>query len=154
VLGKTRELVLETFSKSDSNVKDGMDISLVSINKKTLEVKWAGAYNPLWYISDGNIMELKADKQSIGRTDDPKPFTTHTLSLSKGDWLFLFTDGFADQFGGVKGKKFKYKPLQELLLKNSKLPPAAQYQALDETFTSWKGDLEQVDDICVIGIQL
>ena len=154
ILDKTRELVLETFSRSDADVKDGMDISLCAINKKTNEVKWAGANNPLWYITDEEMKEIAPNKQAIGKTDIASPFTTHTISLKKGDILYLLTDGYADQFGGEKGKKFKYKPLKELLLKNSKFSPLQQKEKLENTLEYWKGNLEQVDDVCIIGIRL
>lgn len=154
ILDKTREIVLETFTKSYQDVKDGMDISLVSINTKTLEIKWAGANNPLWYISDNEWNSITADKQPIGRSFDPHPFQTHILQLKKGDVLFLFTDGYADQFGGEKGKKFKYKPLQEMLKNNSPLPMSTQEDLLEATFEEWKGEMEQVDDVCIMGIRI
>jgi serine phosphatase RsbU (regulator of sigma subunit) len=106
ILDKTRELVLETFAKSESDIKDGMDISLCSLNTKTNELLWSGANNPLWYVSANNLNEIKGDKQPIGKTDDPKPFTTHKIELQKGDTIYIFTDGYADQFGGEKAKKF------------------------------------------------
>jgi serine phosphatase RsbU (regulator of sigma subunit) len=154
ILDKTRELVLHTFSKSDKDVKDGMDISLALINKKTNEIRWAGANSPLWYTSGGELKELKADKQPIGKTELATPFTTHTLQLQKGDSVFMLTDGFADQFGGDKGKKFKYKPLKEMLLQNSALPMDQQMQAIQLVFENWKSNLEQVDDVCIIGLRL
>ncbi|MFL5765129.1 MAG: tetratricopeptide repeat protein [Bacteroidia bacterium] len=154
ILDKTRELVLHTFAKSDKDVKDGMDISLALINKKTNEIKWAGANSPLWYTSAGEIKELKADKQPIGKTENSTPFTTHTIQLSKGDSMFMLTDGFADQFGGDKGKKFKYKPLKEMLMNNSSLSMDQQMKAIDSAFEKWKSNLEQVDDICIIGVRL
>jgi serine phosphatase RsbU (regulator of sigma subunit) len=153
ILDKTRELVLETFEKSESNVQDGMDISLCSINTVTKEVKWSGAYNSLVYVQDGAIHEIPADKQPIGKTDNPKPFTTHTLSLSDSS-LYLFTDGYADQFGGPKGKKFKFKQLSDKLSVISNQPMEEQKRVLENTITEWKGKLEQVDDILVIGIRV
>jgi serine phosphatase RsbU (regulator of sigma subunit)/Tfp pilus assembly protein PilF len=154
ILDKTRDLVLETFSKSDKDVKDGMDISLLVFNAGTGELKWAGANNPLWYTENGKMIEIISNKQAIGKTDDPKPFTTHTIKLEKNSSVFLFTDGYADQFGGEKGKKFKYKPLQSVLLENAHLSSNEQKEKLKTTFSSWKGDLEQVDDVCVIGIRI
>jgi tetratricopeptide (TPR) repeat protein len=161
ILDKTRELILETFKKSGQDVKDGMDISLVSIaydmkNGNEREIKsiaWSGANNPLWYIENGEMKEIKADKQPIGKSDQPKPFTTHILPQTLSA-LFLFTDGYADQFGGVKGKKFKYSSLQNLLLENASEKPELIKQKLETVFHGWKGDLEQVDDVCIIGIRV
>jgi len=153
ILDKARELVMATFSKSDKDVKDGMDISLCTISPSG-QVEWAGAYNPLWYISSGEFKELTADKQPIGKTENAAAFTTHKISLKKGDLLYLFTDGYADQFGGEKGKKFKYKPFKELLNTNADLPAEAQKAILAQAFHTWKGNLEQVDDVCIIGLRI
>ncbi|MCW3070805.1 MAG: hypothetical protein JWO44_695 [Bacteroidetes bacterium] len=154
ILDKTRELVLDTFAKSDKDVKDGMDISLASVNSKTLEIKWAGANNPLWYIEGPEFKEITANKQPIGSSINPQPFTTHTLKLNKGDQFFLFTDGYADQFGGDKGKKFKSKPIKELLQQNAGLAATEQKQKLELIFTEWKTNIEQVDDVCILGVRL
>lgn len=151
ILDRTRELVLETFEKSEKDVKDGMDISLVSMNIKNGDVKWAGAYNRLWYSKMGNIIEIAADKQPIGKTEEPLPFTTHSISLIKGDCFYLFTDGLADQFGGPQGKKLKYKLFKETLHKHVSLPMTSQKQQLENFFDTWKGQHEQVDDVCVLG---
>jgi serine phosphatase RsbU (regulator of sigma subunit) len=156
ILDKVRELVLETFEKSESIVQDGMDISLATLtpSKGGIRMQWAGAFNSLWYIQHGEIKELAADKQPIGKTDKPLPFTTHNIELGKGDSLYLFTDGYADQFGGPKGKKFKYKAMQEKLLAISHQPMAEQKSILDKTIEDWKGNLEQVDDILITGIKI
>jgi serine phosphatase RsbU (regulator of sigma subunit) len=155
ILDKTRELVVETLKKSGEEVKDGIDISLISVSRNNLSnIQWAGANNPLWYTKNNILVEIKADKQPIGLSDNTKPFTTHLLDLNKGDILFLFTDGFADQFGGPKAKKFKYKQFQDLLLTNSLKPMQEQLAQLTVSFESWKGSLEQVDDVCVIGIRI
>jgi len=154
ILDKTREIVLETFAKSDKDVKDGMDISLASINTKTLEINWAGANNPLWYITDGELHNITADKQPIGSSFGSQPFKTHHIQFKQGDLLFLFTDGYADQFGGEKGKKFKYTPLKELLLHNAMLSMSEQEQLLESTFENWKQGIEQVDDVCIMGVRL
>ncbi|NNM95538.1 MAG: SpoIIE family protein phosphatase [Bacteroidia bacterium] len=173
ILDKTRELVLETFEKSEGSIQDGMDISLLAISPArtvlaggrqpiadSLEIQWAGAYNPLWVVRgkehgvrDMVLEEIPADKQPIGKNDNPTPFNTHSLALNKGDTLYLFTDGFADQFGGPKGKKFKYQKLKEELLTVSRQPLARQKQILEKEFENWKGELEQTDDVCVIGIR-
>lgn len=154
ILDKVRELVMETFEKSESEVKDGMDASLCSINTSTGEIHWSGAYNPLWYIKNGELKEEVADKQPIGVFDIQVPFNTSMVKLSKGDSLYLFTDGYADQFGGPKGKKFKYKQMQELLLANISKPMTEQGGILNEAINAWKGNLEQIDDILVIGIRV
>jgi tetratricopeptide (TPR) repeat protein len=154
ILDKVRELVIETFEKSESEVKDGMDISLCAIDINTREVMWAGANNSLWYLMNNEIKEIKPDKQPIGKHEFPKPFTTHHLHLSKGDILYLFTDGYADQFGGEKGKKFKYSKFKELLLNVSEKSMTEQKQLVEEAFNSWKGTLDQIDDVCVIGIRI
>jgi len=155
ILTKVRELVVETFEKSENEVKDGMDISLCVWNKNTNELLWAGANNPLWIISsDNKLHEIKPDKQPIGKTDYGKPFATHALQLNKGDSMYIFTDGYPDQFGGVKGKKFKYKQLEGLLMANSKKSMQEQKNILERSFTEWKGSLEQVDDVLVMGIKI
>ena len=166
-MDKTRELVIETFEKSDSEVKDGMDISLLRIKygvsgSKT-EIQWSGANNSLWYVLNSvgssevenkELIEVKADKQPIGKTDTPIPFTAHTLELQKGDTLYLMTDGYADQFGGIKGKKFKYRQLEEKLLANSNQTLEEQKNILTRSFEEWKSGFEQVDDVTIIGIRL
>ena len=154
ILDKARELVLETFEKSTSEVKDGMDISLLCIDSKNKSIFWSGANNPLWYIQDNQLKEIKADKQPIGKTEYPKPFTTHKIEYIENTTFYLFTDGFADQFGGPNGKKFKYKQFSDLLFKNKDLLQLEQSNIIDKAFTEWKGDLEQVDDVCIIGIKI
>lgn len=155
ILNKTRELVLETFEKSGEEIKDGMDISLMRIKTDgTIEVQWSGANNPLLYISNNELKEIKPDKQPIGKTDNPLPFTTHNVHLYKNDIVYLMTDGYPDQFGGNKGKKFKYKQLEAQLLANVAKPLAEQKSILAQSFEDWKGNLEQVDDVTIIGIKL
>ncbi|MES2836090.1 MAG: tetratricopeptide repeat protein [Bacteroidota bacterium] len=154
ILDKTRELVLETFAKSGEEIKDGMDISLLSINKTTKQICWSGANNPLWYILNSELKEIKPDKQSIGKTDNPKLFTTHNLEFKSGTVFYLITDGYADQFGGEKGKKYKYKPLQEKLLSINNSPLDTQKEILEQDFNQWKGNLEQIDDVTIIGIKI
>ncbi|MDF2437921.1 MAG: protein serine/threonine phosphatase [Bacteroidota bacterium] len=154
ILDKTRQLVIETFEKSDQDVKDGMDISLCCYDRKTNVIKWSGANNPLWIIRENTLTEYKADKQPIGKFENAKEFTTHAIQMAKKDRLYIFTDGYADQFGGDKGKKFKYKQLQDLLISFSLSTPDEQKNILENTFESWKGPLEQVDDVCIIGVQL
>jgi serine phosphatase RsbU (regulator of sigma subunit) len=152
ILYQLRDKIVKELSRHGTT-KDGMDISLIRLNLKTNELIWAGAFNPLWYIEKGILKEIKADKQPIGYAEDLKPFTNHTLHLNTNDTVYLFTDGFADQFGGEKGKKYKYKQLEEKLLANSHKPLEEQKQLLHTSFNNWKGNLEQVDDVTIIGIK-
>ncbi|MGB3949024.1 MAG: tetratricopeptide repeat protein [Bacteroidia bacterium] len=154
ILSKTRDLVLETFSRSNKDVKDGMDISLLCINASTKEIKWSGANIPLCYISEGKLIEIKPDKQPIGKVENPKPFNTHVIPFKKGDVFYLFSDGYADQFGGPNGKKFKTKLFKSMLLTNVNLSMAEQYNKVVETHNQWKGEQEQVDDICLVGVKI
>jgi serine phosphatase RsbU (regulator of sigma subunit) len=103
--------------------------------------------------NDKTLRELKPDKQPVGFHHNPVPFTSNMLHLQKGDSIYTFSDGYADQFGGEKGKKFKYRQLEELLISSNK-DFASQRTLLDETFEKWKGQLEQVDDILLIGVRL
>ena len=143
-------------SSDGKGVKDGMDLSLCSLNLKTNVLQYAGAFNSLYYISGGKFHEIKADKFPIGVNLDGKvdEYTNHSISLQKGDCIYLFSDGYADQFGGPKGKKYKYNQLKELLHKIYLLPIDEQHQQLSRAFDTWKGDLEQVDDVVIIGVRV
>ncbi len=154
ILDRTRDIVIEKLSKGQAEVKDGMDISICLLEGNTLT--WSGANNPLWIIKSNNdeFIEIKPDKQPIGKYVDQKPFNSFKLELEKGDMIYLFTDGFADQFGGPKGKKYKYKPFKELLLSIHKMPVDEQKTVLLSSFNDWKGKLDQVDDVCIIGIRI
>ena len=160
ILDKARELVIETFVRKDSygekseDVKDGMDISLLCIDYENKEICWSGANNPLWYIEQGELKEIKGDKQPIGKQDNPHPFTTHKIKYDADTTFYLITDGYADQFGGPKGKKFKYKKLQQILLEGSSGAMTEQKKTLESSLASWIGNLEQVDDITLIGVKL
>ncbi len=143
-------------SYNEASIKDGMDITLLSINKKTNEIYFAGANNPIYIISEGKLMEVKADKFPVGAfiEENVQNFKSQKLNVKIGDTIYLFTDGYADQFGGPKGKKFKYKQFSDLLLGNCDKPLSQQQLILQQQFTDWKGNLEQVDDVCVLGIKL
>lgn len=158
ILDKTRELVLETFEKSGEEIKDGMDISLLKIvladDSTVRNIEWSGANNSLYYIKDNELIELKPDKQPIGNVDNPSPFTTHHIIHSPNSTFYLFTDGYADQFGGEKGKKFKNKQLEKLFLEINLQPLSDQKRLIENTFIQWKGNLEQVDDVTIIGIRI
>lgn len=160
ILDKLSELVEETFAGSVNELQDGMDMSLLKIVRhpggSVAHIQWSGANNPLWIIRKGRGMveEIKANKQPIGKFSDRKPFAIHEMELHKGDKVFLFTDGYADQFGGPNGKKFKYKQLEDVLLETNNLSLVDQKMALSDIFDAWKGDHEQVDDVCFIGIEI
>jgi serine phosphatase RsbU (regulator of sigma subunit) len=154
ILDKTRQFVIEHFSKSDEKVKDGMDISFASIDKVNREVIWAGANNPLWYFQNGEFKINLSNKQPVGISDKQIPFFSNKIVLLPGDSIYLFTDGYADQFGGEKGKKFRYKQMQELLIANYQKSMPEQMNILDRAIESWKGNLEQVDDILIVGIRV
>lgn len=159
ILDKTRELVIAEFKKSNEDVKDGMDIAICRMEKtakgKTL-ISYAGAHNPLWIIrKDSEVLEeIKADKQPIGVFDHAKPFTTHQIELLPGDTFYIFSDGFADQFGGDKGKKMKTSNFKELLLSIRDQNMKDQGAILETEFKNWKGEFEQLDDVCVIGVRV
>ncbi len=146
----------------DEQIRDGMDISFIAIDTKTLNLAYSGANNPIYVVRNKTLEKLKATKQAIGNMNDViHPYTNTMYQLMKGDSVYLFTDGYADQFGGdthesrmTGGKKFRYKSFEELLSKNSQLPFSSQKEILDNAFENWKGKLEQVDDVLVIGVQV
>lgn len=158
ILNKTREIVVSEFEKSDTDVKDGMDISLCYLNLQDLEIRWAGANNPLWIIRNKELIEIKPDKQPIGKYSHAKPFTSHHVKLEKNDNIYIFTDGYQDQFGGPEsytgGKKLKISQMKEILISVSDLNMDDQVKIIDEKFEAWKGNLEQVDDVCIIGVKI
>ena len=160
IFDKTRELVIENFARSDEEVKDGMDASLAALDVKNRTLLWSGANNPLWIIrKDVNTNEyvfedIKADKQPIGKGYETKPFTTHQIQLNEGDAIYLFTDGYADQFGGEENKKMTKAKFRALLLSLAPLPMEKQRTALLEFHDQYRGNEEQVDDICVIGVRV
>lgn len=152
ILDKTREIVIQEFEKSEEEVKDGMDIALCSLEGNKLQ--YAGANNPLWMVRNGELIETVANKQPIGKFDNPTPFKTYSFELQKGDSIYIFSDGYVDQFGGEKGKKFKAKAFRELLLSIQDKSMEEQKTIIDEAFETWRGSLEQIDDVCVIGVKL
>lgn len=134
--------------------KDGMDAVLCSYDFNKMELQFACANNPLWILRNNDWLIFKPDKFPIGMQGEIKPFTLQKIQLRKGDLIYTFTDGYADQFGGEKGKKFKYKNIQQLLLNNSSKSMGEQKKILDDTIEIWKGNLEQVDDMLIIGIRV
>ena len=169
ILDKTAVIVDETFEKSEQEVKDGMDISLCAINRNSTTIEWSGANNPIWIITKNEypnlgeitmeenelkLYEIKADKQPIGRYPNRPLYTNHEIKLNKEDMIFLFSDGYPDQFGGEKGKKYKSKNFKKFLLSIQDHPLNEQERLIHYEFNHWRGELEQVDDVCVIGLKL
>ncbi len=154
ILDKLRELVLSAFlSQGQIDVKDGMDIALCSIDKNQKLLKYAGAYNECVIIRNGEIFELSPDKQPIGQFTHAKPFSLQTFELQSGDSVYLFTDGYVDQFGGEKAKKYKSRPFKNKLQEIGHLPMIEQKKILTDEYNNWKGDLDQIDDVCVFGVK-
>lgn len=155
ILNKLNDLVVDTFVRhSDSDVKDGMDMSIVSIDLDSMKVQFAGAQNPVYVVNDDGIVEYTANKQPIGSSLEPKNFDNYELETKRDDMIYLFSDGYIDQFGGPKGKKFMRKRFKEVLQSIYKLDVKTQKQHLDNTIIEWMGSEEQLDDILVIGIRL
>jgi serine phosphatase RsbU (regulator of sigma subunit) len=171
ILNHTRQTIIERLKKdgSEEGGKDGMDCSVLCFDFANKQLFIAAANNPVWIIrsnpsnegarqlagGDVELIEIKPDKMPVGKSDkQDQSFTTHTIELQKGDTIYTLTDGFPDQFGGPNGKKFMSKKLKELLLANVHLPITQQKKLLDSTFKKWVGDLEQVDDVTVIGIKV
>ncbi len=147
---------LHNNSSMGTTTKDGMDLALCCYDAKTKELQFAGAYNPLYLIRDGEVVQVKADKFAIGTyyEDESKKFTNHTIQLQPNDYIYVFSDGYADQFGGPKGKKFMYKRFRDYLLTLNGKSMGTQKEFLNNTLEDWKGPLEQIDDILVIGMHI
>jgi serine phosphatase RsbU (regulator of sigma subunit)/tetratricopeptide (TPR) repeat protein len=156
ILNKVEELVQESFSDKEENVNDGMDIALCSLNFESNHLMFSGANNPLWIIKNNTdtIETIPAIKQPIGGARDKIPFVNQSIQLQKGDSLYIFTDGYADQFGGPKGKKLKQRPFKEFILSIRDKTMEEQHQLMENHFINWRGSLEQIDDVCVIGVRI
>lgn len=164
----TPALILDSLNRSVSSmlkqqggtvemgIKDGMDIALICVDYKNRQLQYAGAYNPLYVMRDGKLIETKGDKFPIGlaQMDDLRLFTNHTFELKEGDMVYIFSDGYPDQFGGPLGKKFKYDNFRSLLFDIHELSPRRQLKQVERTFDDWKGDLVQLDDTLLIGMRL
>ena len=160
ILEKVREIVIAQFEKSLTGVQDGMDIALCTLTGNQL--CFAGANNPLWLFRKGTFTELAGSKQPIGKYINSSAFETHSITLEKGDTIYLFSDGYADQFGGNHnvngksagvGKKFKKANIIRLLESIQDLPMKDQRTKIDEVFENWRQGMEQVDDVCVLGVR-
>ena len=140
----------------EQHIRDGMDMALCIFDFKNMKMQFAGANNPCWIIRDNQLIELKGDKQPISASNDleKRDFTNNTFDLRKNDCIYLLTDGFADQFGGPREKKFSYKRLKEELLTSYGKPCTEQKEILTTAFETWRGSYEQIDDVCIIGIKV
>ncbi len=155
ILNLLRERIIEALHQTwkDDEAKDGMDISLSVINLETKKLQYAGAYNPLYLFRDGDLIEKKADKMPIGiHIKEPQAFTNHSIQLRDNDSIYMFSDGYIDQFGGEMGNKFKTRRFKDLLFSMYRKPMKEQKEIIDETHITWKGDQKQLDDILVIGM--
>lgn len=159
VLDRLNKLLSETLKQQESHeyrVKDGMDIALCFINYKTLELQYAGAYSPLYIVRKGQLMETKADAIATGTYEEGKTahYTNHRIQLERGDVIYIFSDGYVDQFGGPQGKKFKYAQFKEMLVKMNSLSMKDQHDMLERTIEEWGKGMEQIDDMLVIGVRV
>jgi serine phosphatase RsbU (regulator of sigma subunit)/Tfp pilus assembly protein PilF len=158
ILNHLREGIIKSLNPegSEEEFKDGMDIVICSYDLENLTLQFAGANNPLWIAkTSGELVEYKGDKFPVGKLyGELKPFTLKEIALEKGDTIYTFTDGYADQFGGPLGKKFKNSQLKELLGRHHRLPMQDQQQELEKALDQWKGEMEQVDDILLIGVRV
>jgi serine phosphatase RsbU (regulator of sigma subunit)/tetratricopeptide (TPR) repeat protein len=143
-------------SNDESSVKDGMDIALCSLNSNTMQLEYAGAYNPMYLVRNGEVIEYKADVYPVGVAfnEEFKGFTNHEISVQKNDTIYVFSDGYVDQFGGPKHKKFLSKRLREILVEIEGMPMNEQKDFLYNTHLEWKGNEEQIDDILIIGVRV
>lgn len=156
ILDRLRINVINTFIRKEKETEtyDGMDISVISIDRDTHQLKFAGAINPLYIIRDDEIIEFKADRMPIGYHELQNiSFKQTTFEVNKKDMIYLFTDGYVDQFGGLNGKKFKYGRFRDLLISIYNEDPATQKEALEETMVAWMNKRDQIDDILIIGIR-
>lgn len=170
ILNGVRDIVIKTFSKSGEEVKDGMDITLLRIDKNSDKIQFSGAHNSLYVYEtlkpEGKenpkipstdkhqLTEYKTDKMPVGFMGNMDAFQSQEIEVNAQSVLFMISDGYADQFGGDKGKKYKIKNLKQRFLEIGHLPCNEQRQKLDEEFESWKGSFEQVDDVCIIGVRI
>jgi serine phosphatase RsbU (regulator of sigma subunit) len=164
ILNKLREHVVNSLNqpslpsseRSEELAKEGMDIALCVIDHQTLTLQYAGAYNPLIMIRDGELSEIKADKMPVAYSDyhGNKTFTNNLVALAPGDCVYMFSDGYADQFGGDDEKKFSSKRLKAALLEVSSLPMSEQEKVMMQHHDNWKGNRNQIDDVLLIGIRI
>lgn len=157
ILAEASKVVAQELGKitnTDADIPDGMDVSMIRLDLKNRQVQWAGAHNPLWILRKGEILETKGDNVSIGSRNEAIDLNGHEISLETGDFLFMFSDGFADQFGGPKEKKLTKQGFKNMLISLENEPAGIFREKLLAAHLEWKGQCPQVDDICVIGIKI
>lgn len=158
ILNELRNMLIRALHQTGKfdEAKDGMDIAMVVIDYEQMTLEYAGAYNPLLINREGQISEIKADRMPVGISDkDKTTFTRHIWNMQPGDQIYLFSDGYVDQFGGPDGeKKFMIKPFKELLVQIGQHPMEEQGKLIEQAHDRWKGEETQVDDIIVVGIKL
>lgn len=152
ILTKTHEFVAAEFSKNSEYIMDGMDIAICSLQGKRLT--YSGAKRPLWICRNGEIMEINGTATSISKEPLTKDFELHTVDLIEGDMVYLFTNGIIHQFGGEEGKKLKISNLKRLIEAICSYDPSKQKDMLQKGFEDWRGNLEQIDDICILGFKV
>ncbi len=157
ILNQLRGNVIASLGQTgvEGEAQDGMDLALCVIDTKDLKIQFSGAYNPLYLIRNDELIEYKPDKMPIGiHREKSDPFSNHIIDVEVGDALYMFSDGYVDQFGGSKQKKFMTKNFKELLLRINKKPMQEQRDILDSTILEWMGGVEQIDDILVLGLRI
>jgi serine phosphatase RsbU (regulator of sigma subunit) len=152
-LNKELESAFNREEASDFAIKDGMEMSICIINKHTREMEYSGAFLPVYIARDEKLLELKGDKINVGQSIKDVYFNRHTEKIEPGDIIYLFSDGYADQFGGPENKKFMYRRLRHLLVTISKFPMGDQCRILEETIMSWMSETDQIDDIMIMGFK-
>ena len=152
ILTSLNKTVIDIVKQGDRNVEDGMDLALCNLNLSSLVLQYAGAYNPLYIIREKELIEIKADRYSIGNMDSV--FKNHEIQLQSGDSIYIFSDGYSDQFGGEEDKKYSAKRLKELFIRISFEPMEKQETILLDEFNNWKSNQDQLDDICIMGIKI
>ena len=157
IFNQARKTIIERLQKDGSKEggKDGMDATLLILNPEKTKLEYVAANNPIWIVRNEELIDIKGEKMPVGKHEnDTIPFAGGEIQLQKGDIIYAITDGFQDQFGGEKGKKFKVKPMKEMLLSINHLSMEQQGEHLSEIFNNWSGNLEQVDDVCIVGIKV
>ena len=157
ILEQLREHIMKSLNQTgaDGETQDGMDIALCIIDCGNQKLQFAGANNPLYLVRNKTLNEVKGDRMPVGiHINFNKPFSNHIVTLESNDKLYLFSDGFADQFGGPFGKKFRYKQFKELLVNISDEPLNIQKEILNNEHDKWRGTADQIDDILVFGLKI